>query len=80
MLSKHFPQSAANPTSLIFKFAAPVCADPAPLAKATSELQASGLFTQVTGPLNPVGGILPRQEPDKTQAFTAVRERVRHRT
>jgi RND superfamily putative drug exporter len=57
LLSKHFPQSAANPTSLIFKFAAPVCANPAPLAKATSELRASGLFTQVTGPLNPVGGI-----------------------
>ena len=30
---------------------------PAPLAKATSELRASSLFTQVTGPLNPVGGI-----------------------
>ena len=31
--------------------------DPAPLAQATSELRASGKFTQVTGPLNPVGGI-----------------------
>ena len=57
LLAKHFPQSAANPTSPIFKFAQPVCADPAPLAKATSELQASKLFTKVTGPLNPVGGI-----------------------
>jgi RND superfamily putative drug exporter len=57
LLSKHFPQSAANPTSLIFKFAAPVCTDPAPLAKATSELQASSLFTKVSGALNPVGGI-----------------------
>jgi putative drug exporter of the RND superfamily len=57
LLAKHFPQSAANPTSLVFKFAKPVCADPAPLAKATSELTASGLFTQVTGPLNPVGGV-----------------------
>ena len=56
-LAKHFPQSSANPTSLIFKFSTPVCANPAPLAKASSELQASGLFTQVTGPLNPVGGI-----------------------
>jgi RND superfamily putative drug exporter len=56
-LTKHFPQSAANPTSLIFKFSTPVCTNPAPLAKATSELRASGLFTQVTGPLNPVGGI-----------------------
>ncbi len=57
LLAKHFPQSAANPTSLIFKFAAPVCADPAPLAKVTAQLQASRQFTQVTGPLNPVGGI-----------------------
>ncbi|HUB39089.1 MAG TPA: MMPL family transporter [Streptosporangiaceae bacterium] len=57
LLAKHFPQSAANPTNPIFKFAKPVCADPAPLAKATSELQASKLFNQVTGPLNPVGGV-----------------------
>jgi putative drug exporter of the RND superfamily len=57
LLAKHFPQSAANPTTLIFKFGTPVCSNPAPLAKATSELRASGLFTQVTGPLNPVGGI-----------------------
>ncbi len=57
LLTKHFPQSSANPTSLIFKFAAPVCTDPAPLAKATSELRASTLFSKVSGPLNPVGGI-----------------------
>jgi putative drug exporter of the RND superfamily len=57
LLAKHFPQSSANPTSLIFKFAKPVCSDPAPLAAATSQLRASGLFTQVVGPLNPVGGI-----------------------
>jgi len=57
LLAKHFPQSSANPTSLIFKFGQSVCTDPAPLAKATSELAASPLFTKVTGPLNPVGGI-----------------------
>jgi putative drug exporter of the RND superfamily len=57
MLTKHFPQAAANPTSLIFKFSQPVCSDPAPLATITSQLRASGLFSQVTGPLNPVGGI-----------------------
>jgi putative drug exporter of the RND superfamily len=57
LLAKHFPQSAANPTSLIFKFAKPVWQDPAPVAKATSELRATGLFTQVTGPLSPVGGV-----------------------
>jgi putative drug exporter of the RND superfamily len=57
LLTKHFPQSAANPTALIFKFSQSVCGNPAPLAKATSELRASALFTKVAGPLNPVGGI-----------------------
>jgi putative drug exporter of the RND superfamily len=57
LLAKHFPQSAANPTSLIFQFSQPVWADAAPLAKATTELRATGLFTQVTGALNPVGGV-----------------------
>jgi RND superfamily putative drug exporter len=55
LLNKYFPQSSANPTSLIFKFSAPVWQDPAPLAKAEQELRASGLFTQVAGPLNPPG-------------------------
>jgi putative drug exporter of the RND superfamily len=57
LLAKHFPQSAANPTSLIFQFPQPVWDDAAPLAKATTELRATGLFTQVTGALNPVGGV-----------------------
>jgi putative drug exporter of the RND superfamily len=58
LLDKHFPQSAANPTSIIFRFSTPVWQNPAPLAAATSKLQASGLFTKVTGPLNPVGPLL----------------------
>jgi len=58
LLARHFPQSAANPTSLILTFAAPVWDNPAPLATATSQLRASGLFTQVTGPLNPTGAAL----------------------
>jgi putative drug exporter of the RND superfamily len=57
ILAKHFPQSSANPTSLIFKFTQPVCGNPAPLATIESSLHASGQFTQITGPLNPVGGI-----------------------
>jgi len=58
-LAKHFPQSSANPTSLIFTFITPVWDNPAPLAAATSQLQAdSRLFTQVTGPLNPTGAPL----------------------
>jgi RND superfamily putative drug exporter len=58
LLTKYFPQSAANPTSLIFLLRSPAWTDPEPLAKATSELRATGLFTQVTGPLNPVGAPL----------------------
>jgi putative drug exporter of the RND superfamily len=58
LLAKHFPQSAANPTSLIFTFHAPVWTNPAPLAIATSQLQVSNLFTHVTGPLNPTGAPL----------------------
>ena len=57
LLAKYFPQSSANPTTIIFKFPQPVWDNAAPLAKATSELRASGDFTQVTGALNPVGGI-----------------------
>src|SRR5208282_3425770 len=62
LLTKYFPQSAANPTSIIFRFNTPVWQDPAPVAKATGELQASGLFTKVTGPLNPVGPMLTPQQ------------------
>ena len=58
LLAQHFPQSSANPTSLIFRFGRPVWENPAPLAAATTQLQASGLFTQVTGPLNPGGAAL----------------------
>jgi len=58
LLARHFPQSAANPTSLIFRFARPVWDDPAPLAAAAIQLRASGLFTQVVGPLNPTGAPL----------------------
>jgi len=58
LLTRYFPQSATNPTSLIFRFDTPVWQNPAPLADATAKLQASDLFTQVTGPLNPAGAPL----------------------
>src|SRR5580693_6172831 len=54
-LAKHFPSSSANPTNLVYKLSQPVWNDPAPIAAATSQLAASGLFTGVTGPLNPAG-------------------------
>ena len=59
LLARHFPQSSANPTSLIFRFAQPVWQHPATLATAGQQLQASGLFTTVTGPLNPAGAPMP---------------------
>jgi putative drug exporter of the RND superfamily len=62
LLTQHFPQSSANPTDLIFTFASPVWQNPAPLAGATSQLRGSGLFTQVSGPLNPgAGSLTPAQ-------------------
>ncbi len=39
LLTKYFPESAANPTTPIFKFSQPVWTDPQVLAKATTELQ-----------------------------------------
>jgi putative drug exporter of the RND superfamily len=62
LLKAHFPQSSANPTSLIFRFDTPAWENPAPLAAATDQLRASDLFTQVTGPLNPTGAELTPAE------------------
>ena len=70
LLAKHFPQSSANPTNPIFTFSTPVWEHPAPLAAATAQLHASGLFTQVTGPLNPAGVTLTPAQ------FTALHARL----
>jgi RND superfamily putative drug exporter len=59
LLTKYFPESAANPTTPIFTFSQPVWTDPQVLATATSELHASSLFTKVAGPLSPTGATLP---------------------
>jgi RND superfamily putative drug exporter len=70
LLTKHFPQSSANPTNLIFKLSKPAWDDPAALATAESELRSSGLFTQVSGPLNPSGATLtPTQFTELHQAL-----------
>lgn len=55
LLARDFPQSSANPTTVILRFAQPAWEHPAELAAAGRRLQASGLFTTVAGPLNPVG-------------------------
>jgi RND superfamily putative drug exporter len=62
LLTKYFPQSAANPTIILFRFDAPVWQHPEPLATATAELRASGLFTQVSGPLNPIDSTMTPAE------------------
>jgi putative drug exporter of the RND superfamily len=58
LLTRYFPESAANPTTPIFRFSQPVWTDPQVLANATSEMTASSLFNQVSGPLNPTGVVL----------------------
>jgi RND superfamily putative drug exporter len=58
-LTKYFPQSAANPTTPIFRFSQPAWNDPQVLAKTATELRASSLFTQVAAPLSPTGAALP---------------------
>jgi RND superfamily putative drug exporter len=65
LLAKHFPASSANPTNLVFKLSQPVWSDPgqlAAVATAASQLTASGLFTGVTGPLNPAGVTLTQDQ------------------
>jgi putative drug exporter of the RND superfamily len=57
LLAKYFPSSSANPTNLVYKLSTPVWEDPAVVAAATTQLEHSPLFTGVTGPLNPVGGV-----------------------
>jgi len=56
LLTKYFPASSANPTNLVYKLSEPVWQDPQAIQAATRQLAASGLFTGVTGPLNPDGG------------------------
>jgi len=61
-LSKYFPQASTNPTNLIFKLAAPVWKDPAAVVKAERELQATGLFSSLPGPLDPAGTAMPASD------------------
>ncbi len=58
ILSAHFPNTSANPTNIIYRLRQPAWNDLPALATARSQLAASGLFTGVTGPLNPNGGVL----------------------
>ena len=57
LLAKHFPASRANPTNLIYKLRVPAWDDAQAIAAGEKALVQSGLFTGVTGPLNPVGAV-----------------------
>jgi RND superfamily putative drug exporter len=56
LLNKYFPETAANPTNFVYKLSTPAWENPQAIQAATKQLQASGLITGVTGPLNPIGG------------------------
>jgi RND superfamily putative drug exporter len=56
LVKEYFPATSSNPTQLIYQLPAPVWDNPAPLDAAVAQLKASGQFTTVAGPLNPVGG------------------------
>ena len=55
LLTRYFPSSTANPTNIIFKLKQPAWEDGAALASAGQQLSGSGLFTKITGPLDPTG-------------------------
>lgn len=62
LMTTYYPNSAANPTVLIFRFGQPVWANAAELDTITARLRTSGQFTKISGPLNPVGtGFTPQQ-------------------
>jgi RND superfamily putative drug exporter len=58
ILSAHFPNSSANPTNIIYTLRQSAWNDLEALQAARGQLEASGLFTAVTGPLNPNGATL----------------------
>ena len=57
LLAKHFPASSANPTNLVYKLKQPAWDDAQAIAAGEKTIVQSGLFTGVTGPLNPVGAV-----------------------
>ena len=62
LLTGHFPRAASNPTTIVFRLAAPVWTDPtavASLQAAETQLAARPEFRGVTGPLDPNGTVIP---------------------
>ena len=58
LLTRHFPQTAANPTVIVLRLRQPAWTAAAPVAAAERELAANPLFTSVSGPLNANGTAL----------------------
>jgi putative drug exporter of the RND superfamily len=58
LLSRHFPQTAANPTVIVLRLRQPAWAAPRAVAAAERQLAADPVFTSVSGPLNANGTAL----------------------
>ena len=58
LLTRHFPQTAANPTILVLRLRQPAWAAAGAVAAAERQLAADRVFTSVSGPLNANGTAL----------------------
>jgi len=58
LLTRHFPQTAANPTLIVLRLRQPVWAAPAAVAAAEQQLTADPQFTDVSGPFDANGTAL----------------------
>ena len=58
LLTRHFPQTAANPTVIVLRLRQPAWAAAASVAAAGRQLAANPVFTSVSGPLNANGTAL----------------------
>jgi RND superfamily putative drug exporter len=58
LLTRHFPQTAANPTVIVLRLRQPAWAVAASVAAAGRQLAADPVFTSVSGPLNANGTAL----------------------
>jgi putative drug exporter of the RND superfamily len=55
ILTRYFPQSSSNPTNLLFVYPQPIWGSLSRIESATSSLETSGEFSQLSGPLDPNG-------------------------
>lgn len=61
IVSAHFPAAVANPSDLVFTYTQPMWEQPETLRTAQASLDSSGLFTTLSGPLDPNGTVLTPQ-------------------